>query len=1053
MQGQGRPNGLGRGSLLAMLSLVFLEICASQSFAEIDAIPVELLTDAELCDVCFIDPQRGWAVGDRGVIRQTDDGGRHWRLQHSPVACRLESVCFLDDRNGWIVGGWTQPYTHKGQGVVLRTHDGGQHWEPIPRLSLPALRRVKFFDAHHGWAVADPSDMYPAGVFRTDDGGLSWYSLPAQNSPSWLDGDALAPETGATVGWGGAIGNLTDRGLEPARAPDRGLRNLHCLRFAPREMTSTGITTNQHAQVPFGWAVGDGGLALLSVDGGRSWHEPLGGLPRDARQIDFHAVAARGKSCWIAGTPGTHVLHSPDGGTTWQVCATGQSLPIRALTFQDENRGWAVGALGTILATRDGGRTWTGQRQGTTRAALLGIVAQPRNIPMEILANLAADEGYVSVVEILTCTPSATSSKSTRSIQQRAHEAVVAVGATAAETAWRFPLRYDTLPLSTDAIVADWNGVNAYGARERLLEHIVRKIRMWRPEVIVTEPPSLEGDAPLSQLVNQTVIAAIEKAADDSFLPDASSVGGLRPWRVKKVYSSLGGDVTGTINLTTSQLAPRLGCSLADRAQLGWQLLLTDYQAPPHTYGFRLLVNRLSNDDGRRDFFSGISLPPGGEARRAHHSPPPGDLRSLTQAAQQRRNVDHLLDHLATAGQSGPAWLGQVENLMRGLDVSAAGQVLFRVAQKLQDAGHADLAADVYDLLTRRCGQHESSDAALMWLVQYHASAEAAWAFGRNPRGIVQTEARPAAPGNAYGAVQQAVFQEPSAPSMTGTLSSEDDPHGTILRERARRAVEYGQLIQNTKPSLHAAPEIRIPLAQADRVVGNYREAEAYFHALASSGLDQSWLACAGSELWLMQSVRKTPKPTMQCIRANQRPRLDGCLDDTIWTQVAPAQLSSPYGDDQAWTSAAMLAHDGQFLYLAAQCRKTPNTQYPTSDDPRPRDADLKNRDRLELLIDVDRDYATCYRLAVDHRGWVWEACAEIEAWNPDWYVAAAEDDATWTIEAAIPFDQIVASAPAEHDAWAVGLRRISPHVGFQSWTPSESPHVSAADFGLLIFR
>jgi hypothetical protein len=107
----------------------------------------------------------------------------------------------------------------------------------------------------------------------------------------------------------------------------------------------------------------------------------------------------------------------------------------------------------------------------------------------------------------------------------------------------------------------------------------------------------------------------------------------------------------------------------------------------------------------------------------------------------------------------------------------------------------------------------------------------------------------------------------------------------------------------------------------------------------------------------------------------------------------------------------------------------------------------------LELLIDVDRDYTTCYRLAVDHRGWVWEACMDITAWNPDWYVAAAEDDTSWTIEVAIPFDQIVESAPAEHDVWAVGLRRIVPRVGFQSWAPAESPHVTAADFGLLMFE
>ena len=40
----------------------------------------EMLADAALHDIFFIDADRGWTVGDRGVIWTTEDGGRHWRL-------------------------------------------------------------------------------------------------------------------------------------------------------------------------------------------------------------------------------------------------------------------------------------------------------------------------------------------------------------------------------------------------------------------------------------------------------------------------------------------------------------------------------------------------------------------------------------------------------------------------------------------------------------------------------------------------------------------------------------------------------------------------------------------------------------------------------------------------------------------------------------------------------------------------------------------------------------------------------------------------------------
>jgi hypothetical protein len=103
-------------------------------------------------------------------------------------------------------------------------------------------------------------------------------------------------------------------------------------------------------------------------------------------------------------------------------------------------------------------------------------------------------------------------------------------------------------------------------------------------------------------------------------------------------------------------------------------------------------------------------------------------------------------------------------------------------------------------------------------------------------------------------------------------------------------------------------------------------------------------------------------------------------------------------------------------------------------------------------LLDVDRDYTTCYRFVVDHRGWLWEACLDMEIWNPEWYVAAAENEDRWMIEAAIPFEQLVPSAPAARDVWAVGLHRVVPQMGFQSWTPVDSPTVTPDTFGLLIF-
>jgi hypothetical protein len=536
---------------------------------------------------------------------------------------------------------------------------------------------------------------------------------------------------------------------------------------------------------------------------------------------------------------------------------------------------------------------------------------------------------------------------------------------------------------------------------------------------------------------------------------------------VKKVYSSLGADAAGTINLTTSQLAPRLGGSLAERANRGWRLIRSDYQAPPHTWGFRLLVNRLSGDVGRSDFFSGLSLSSGGGAKRMTHAPPPNDLRSLTRSAGQRRNVDKLLHHLAASTETGTAWLSQIENLVRGLDAEAGGDVLFQVAQKLRDSGRPQLAAEVYDLLIKRCSQHDTCDAAMAWLVQYYASGEAAWALARGEPGsdetgpgetpVDETGNPPSTPGQSPGSggVQQAVFLEPTNASLqpaNDTVTYNRPLEESRRQKRSRRATWYGQLIQNSRPSLFAAPEVRFPLADADRTAGSGLDAEGYFNALAGSGLGDPWLSCARSELWLRQPTRRAPKPVVECVRTDQRPRLDGRLDDAVWSHCLPLPLVSPHGNDAAWPAAVMLARDGEYLYLAASCRKAPGAEYPDSDAPRPRDPDLRSRDRLEVVIDVDRDYATFYRLTIDHRGWARDVCLDIEAWNPDWYVASSQDADAWIIEAAIPFSELVPTAPGDQDTWAVGIQRIVPSVGFQSWSAAESPEPTPATLGLCLF-
>ena len=106
--------------------LVVAFLVASSQLAASPPVPLaSWMEDAELTDVFFLDQDEGWAVGDRGVIWQTSDGGRHWQRRESGVTGKLESIYFVDRQHGWISGGWTRSYSHRTRGILLRTTDGG----------------------------------------------------------------------------------------------------------------------------------------------------------------------------------------------------------------------------------------------------------------------------------------------------------------------------------------------------------------------------------------------------------------------------------------------------------------------------------------------------------------------------------------------------------------------------------------------------------------------------------------------------------------------------------------------------------------------------------------------------------------------------------------------------------------------------------------------------------------------------------------------------------------------------------------------------------------
>ena len=190
-------------------------------------------------------------------------------------------------------------------------------------------------------------------------------------------------------------------------------------------------------------------------------------------------------------------------------------------------------------------------------------------------------------------------------------------------------------------------------------------------------------------------------------------------------------------------------------------------------------------------------------------------------------------------------------------------------------------------------------------------------------------------------------------------------------------------------------------------------------------------------------------------------------MDEAFWKKCSPIALASSLGDDRAWPASVLLARDEQFLYLAVQCRQAPGARYETTNQPRTRDADLSQHDRVDIYLDPDRSYASYYHLTIDHRGWAADECCSDRSWNPKWFIAARTADGVWTAEAAIPLAELSCGAgvsparagetPAPQNGsktvWAVGVQRTVPGVGFQAWTTPAAPAVVPEGFGWVEFE
>lgn len=232
------------------------------------------------------------AVGDRGYIVLSDDGGASWKRARSPAAPLLTAVRFVDARRGWAVG---------HDSVILATADGGETW--AQQFSSPAENRplldVLFLDASTGIAVG----AYGA-YYETADGGKTWNDRKASADDKHLNAIVrLGDGKLLILGEAGTILTSADAGKTwtPVTSPYKG-------------SLFGAVVAEDGAVVAFGMR----GRIFRSPDAGKTWSP----VDNASAATLMGGSSLPGGAIVIAGSAGT-ALVSRDGGKSFVPLATG----------------------------------------------------------------------------------------------------------------------------------------------------------------------------------------------------------------------------------------------------------------------------------------------------------------------------------------------------------------------------------------------------------------------------------------------------------------------------------------------------------------------------------------------------------------------------------------------------------------------------------------------------------------------------------------------------------------------------------------------------------
>lgn len=1043
-------------NLLAFFSWAYLlflpTLCSGQPNAAYDSVVAACSRSAELNDLLLLSEDTLVAVGDRGLILQSVNAGRNWQVRTTEATISLKAVSF---GAGTIlaVGGDIGPHTGKSIGAVLRSTDNGQSWEAIKGNHLP-----RFFGCVHDgrrWiAWGDYSPVLKTACFESGDNGETWqpincplghiatgYASSSSNSPI---GDPR-PRFAAIDRLGRAVFSSGMVAATPITSPDAPIDALaftgqSWLAAGSKGELLTGDTTQNMQPV------------VLPIS------------PEARRRCRWKCIDQVGNNIWVAGYPGSIILHSADSGQTWSAQPTAGQLPIRKLRFFDASRGWAITALGNILATRDGGKSWYTQNVGAQRLGVLSIASSQTTIPWQPLVASAWDEN-------------------------------IAVGSLAAvET--DAVLDADFLP-STDQLITGAAAKMGLSFHSRLpvteqtsiVDLLALELLVWRPDVVLVTSDPLRPQGPT---VDSVARQALEAAQSSQLLTVAQELG-LRAWAPQKLVGVVknGKHQYGE---SSNRVLSSVGLSVEDI------LFALPQQTPSQDVSMRTLWSQSSTAVAARSVLGGV--PPSPQTQFSRRQMTVGNYQLVMGRVHRRKTLDSLVHAAQASAQSllsAGDWQQSLTTAVRAMPEREIAPSLVTLAKRLKSPESWEQYEHTLLHLVNRQRDSDAADWARLELLALPQSDEMrAWSKVKQTEleaqstGTVQlATATRLAPSDTSSGIAGGNISDQDVPAqkvwngspfgnLPNGVPAEEIPGAAVVSAAAQRNVTvhsqpaaatnwqsphlrqlatwfpYSHSVTNPSASIQLWPSIKLMTASVGR--RNQEAISATGNTVPLETLMQNqrllgWPQVARQEMFLMSGKSTELKWVARAATGASRPTLDGLLNDACWQTAEPIELSEPFqSGKKAPVTFAHWAADQDYLYLALRCDADVESLVPLAAS-REYDSDLSSTDRIEILLDTDRDYSTAIHLGIGQDGRTFDSCAESEAYNPRWFVAVNQHANGWVAEVAIRLEDLTTRDVKPGEAWAISLARRGPNINSQSWSQLRTPALLPQAAGLLVFE